>query len=108
LYENDVPICIHCAERRPKTPSASHHDIRVVLVDRLVETTARVNAANRKFSEVMGQFPSGLPHPDGVQRIKDASNELTVARNEMMAAHDRLNSFLERGVVPDDLKSARH
>jgi len=39
-----------------------------------------------------------------VRRIKDASNELTLARKEMMTAHKRLNDFIERGIVPDDLE----
>jgi hypothetical protein len=39
-----------------------------------------------------------------VQRIRNASHELTAARNEMMEAHHRLNEFLERGTVPEDLK----
>ena len=42
--------------------------------------------------------------PDGVQRIRSVSHELTVARNEMIRAHNRLNEFLERGTVPEDLK----
>ena len=44
------------------------------------------------------------PHPDGVHRIKNASNKLTAARKEMGTAHNRLDDFLSRGVVPDDLK----
>jgi hypothetical protein len=52
----------------------------------------------------MGQFPSGLPYPDGAQRIKNASTNLTLARREMMRAHTRLNDFIERRVVPEDLK----
>jgi hypothetical protein len=29
---------------------------------------------------------------------------LTLARTEVVGAHNRLNDFLERGIVPDDLK----
>ena len=48
-------------------------------------------------------IPSGLPHPDGTQRIRNASNrQLTIARNEMtrafpvqrlLAARDRARRF---------------
>jgi len=38
-----------------------------------------------------------MPHPDGVQRIHNASGKLKAARDEMMRAHRRLNAFIERG-----------
>jgi len=43
-------------------------------------------------------------HPDGVERIHNASRERDTARKEMMAAHNRLNDFNELGIVPEDLK----
>jgi hypothetical protein len=49
-------------------------------------------------------IPSFIPPPDGTQRIHNASHKLTEARNTMMKAHRRLNDFLERGTVPEDLK----
>ena len=52
----------------------------------------------------MIQSPSGLPHPDGVQRIKNASDELSIARKEMTRAYARLTDYVERGIVPEDLK----
>jgi hypothetical protein len=55
----------------------------------------------------MGQFPSGLPHPDGFQRIKNASNVLSAARQQMAAAHNRFSDYLNRGIVPDDLKKSK-
>jgi hypothetical protein len=73
-------------------------------VGRIAKATAQVSAANQTFSDIISKFPTGLPHPDGVQRIKKASMELDVARKEMMKAHTRLNDFIERGIVPDDLK----
>jgi len=48
--------------------------------------------------------PSGLPHPDGAQLIKNASRRLSTARKNMMTAHNRLDSFLETESVPEDLK----
>jgi hypothetical protein len=50
------------------------------------------------------RIPSFIPHPDGTQRIHNASHQLTEARNAMMKAHHRLNDYLERDIVPKDLK----
>ena len=47
---------------------------------------------------------SGLPHPDGSQRIKNASVGLSMARKGVLKAHTRLNDYLGRGIVPEDLK----
>jgi hypothetical protein len=58
-----------------------------------------VSAASRAFNGVMDQFPSGLPHPDGAQRIHNASFELSAARQELMKAHSRLNDYLGRGII---------
>jgi len=76
----------------------------MILVGRIVEATKRVNAASDAFDSVISQTPSGLPHPDGTQRIRNASHELDIARKEMMKAHTRLNDFVERGILPEDLK----
>ena len=105
LFRNGVPVCFRCSDTGEVKRKPSNSDqIRTALIVRLAEATARVSEANRKFSEAIGQFPSGLPHPDGVQRIKNASNELALARKEMMTAHKRLSDFVDRGIVPEDLK----
>ena len=103
LYDGGTPVCVKCSEaRESKAPGSA--EIRTALVKRIVDATARVSAAKSAFSLVMNQVPSGLPHPDGAQRIHNASRELDAARKEMMEAHTRLNDFIERGVVPEDLK----
>jgi hypothetical protein len=71
-----------------------------------LRVTARTTEANREFDCVMDQFPCGLPHPYGAQRIKNASHNLSIARKEMVQAHHRLNDFLNRGAVPEDLKKS--
>jgi hypothetical protein len=70
----------------------------------LHEAVKRSEAAVAAFSAIAANIPSGTPHPDGVQRIRNASYELTAARNEMTEAHHRLSEFLENGSVPEDLK----
>ena len=106
LYDRDVPICTHCAEARDgspcKPPPAEQH-IGTHLLQQLLEATARSSEAARQFDSVLNQFPSGLPHPDGAQRIKSASQNLTVARKALMKAHHRLGDYQDRGIVPEDL-----
>jgi hypothetical protein len=92
LCENGVPICQSCS-------------VREKLTQEVLETTAKKSEAFRKFEEIMHQSPSGLPHPDGVQRVKNASNELSIARKEMARAYERLGNYLDRGIVPEDLKA---
>jgi len=106
LYDGGVPICLECAEAHSikRKPRATDHEIRTALFQDMLAATARSSEAARKFDTVMGQFPSGLPQPDGVQRIKNAANELSVARAELAVAHNRLNDYLNRGIVPEDLK----
>jgi predicted naringenin-chalcone synthase len=76
----------------------------MVLVNQLAEATARVGAAHKEFNEVLDRFPGGPAHPGGVQEIKDALKRLTVAREQMSAAQEKLNEYLQRGIVPDNLK----
>ena len=91
-------------QRKGVKKSSRTKSIQNLLVDHIVEATARVTLANQTFSDVMSQVPSGLPHPDGTQRIRNASRELFRARKEMMTAHRRLDNFIESGIVPEDLK----
>lgn len=107
LYDRDVPICTQCAEGRdgsPRKPAGSEQNIRTRLLQELLEATARNTEATREFEAVSGQFPSGLPHPDGSQRIKSASLGLAAARKELMRAHNRLSDYHDRGIVPEDFK----
>ena len=92
---------------KQRKPPASEDVIRTTLFQDVFKATARNNEAIREFDALMGQFPSGLLHPDGAQRIKDASNTLAAARREKIKAHNRLNDYLSHGIVPDDLKLKR-
>lgn len=107
LYENGVPICLKCSTERENNtstkPPASARSVQNILVEQIVGATNRVNKATHAFFEVMGQVPTGFPHPDGSQRIHNASLELSTARKELMKAHTRLDDFLKKGIVPADL-----
>jgi len=100
LHENGSPICLGCAglaEDRGRR-------VQAALVKALSEATMRADSAFAEFSTVMSDIPSGLPHPDGVQRIHNAAANLATARHQMTNAHARLTNYLERGIVPEDLK----
>ena len=56
------------------------------------------------FNQTMRNIPSGLPAPDGTQRIHNASRDYSNAREKHMNAVSRLNSSIRDGVAPDDLK----
>ena len=99
LYEGGVPVCLKCADRSPERRTA-----RIGLFHALHEAVRRTEAATEAFSAITSRMPSGIRHLDNVQRIRNASKELTIARNEMMRIHHRLNEFLETGTVPEDLK----
>ena len=77
---------------------------RAKLFGDLAQATRLADVAAEAFVTATSDIPSGMPHPDGVQRIHNASHEMTAARNELIKAHDRLNKFLNTGIVPKDLK----
>jgi len=76
----------------------SAQEIRFALIEDLVDATVREKAASDEFDTVIGQFPSGLPHPDGSQLIQTAPCKLIAARKDKGRAHSRLNDFLDRGI----------
>lgn len=106
LYDGGVPICLECADARDanRTPPETETRIRTLLMQAVSEARARSQAASEVFKKVMEEVPGAFPHPDGAQRIHRVSRELSDARKEVMRAHNRLNEFLSRGIIPDDLK----
>src|ERR1019366_7196052 len=103
MYCNEVPVCVPCSERQDaaKRSPVDESQLRARLMQELLETSARAKSASEAFLLLMKDTPSGLPHPDGVQRLQNASHELSVARPEMEKAHSRLNLYLGRGILPD-------
>ena len=87
-----------------RKPPKSELEVLRILIQEAVDATAEQNEASDEFDDVLDQFPSGLPYPDGSQRIAKSSQRLSVARKKAMMAHTRLADFLEKGIVPDHLK----
>jgi hypothetical protein len=90
--------------RTKRKSPATEQQIRGTSLQDVIELTARTEEATKEFEAAMGQTPSGLPHPDGTQRIKNASAKLSIARNELMKAHRRLDERVSNGIVRGDLK----
>jgi hypothetical protein len=58
------------------------------------------------FTLGLKDVPRDAAAPDGAFRIKQTSRELSTARVETMRAHRRLNEFLSREVIPEDVDPA--
>jgi hypothetical protein len=104
LHEGGVPVCSRCSEVRTKRrPPATEQDIRSALLQDVLELTARTNEATTEFESLMGQIPSALRPPEGAQRIKNASNKVSNAREELIKAHRRLDEYFRDEI---DLKQS--
>ena len=106
LFECDIPVCLSCSLERDakRKPAGSDSQIRSVLHDTLVRATERASGATAAFTAVVQAVPSAIPPPDGTHLIQRASRDVSKARVELMRAHNRLNDYLSRGIVPEDLK----
>ena len=91
LHIGNVPVCIKCGDAR------SPEQTRASLLQNAADAKMRVEAASDTFEKAVEDIPSGMPHPDGAQRIRNASRQLSKARDEMMDAHRRLDDHIKRG-----------
>ena len=96
-----VPICANCV--KPKL-AAAPETIRSVLQQELTWATERAAIASAEFLAVTREVPSGLPHPDGAQLIRNVSHQLEFARAQLTKAHGRLEAFLLSGTTPEELE----
>ena len=104
LAIDGVPVCEACSGK-PETDFGrlrTDRQIRAALHREILASTARAHAASEVLIAIMRDIPSGLPHPDGSQRIQNAAHALAAARKEVMNAHARLNEFLAHGGVAGD------
>jgi hypothetical protein len=82
------------------------------IADRLCDEVHVARAAFQQACELLRDvtrdvttdIPKGLPGPDIVLRIQQATAEHGEARLELMKALDRLNHFVLYDTIPDDLK----
>jgi hypothetical protein len=84
-----------------------HKRIHEILLGEFEAAKRRMNVASQIFNDVVRDIPSGLPHPDGTQRIHNVGRELADARQKLAVAIARLNDFVSREVVPEDLGDSK-
>jgi hypothetical protein len=51
----------------------------------------------------MSDIPSGLPHPDGTHRIRNASKKYYATMDDYQRAIDEFNEFIKDGTIPERL-----
>jgi len=79
-------------------------EVRILLEKELEARKRELETAAEVFNETIRDVPSGLPHPDGTQRIRNAARNYAAAREQHLEAFTRLNNYVVDGAVPDDLK----
>ena len=102
LTINGLPVCPECAAQpQRKTGKRELHivtttaaEIRKGLIRDLADASQRAFEASEEFDHIMSETPNGIPHPDEIARIHNASRELSKARDEMFNAHQRLHAFM--------------
>jgi hypothetical protein len=93
-------------ERSEQAPLDSR-EIRQRLEDDFDTAQQRRMDASKKFAEVMGEIPSGTPHPDGTDHIRMASREYSASREAAIAAMKALSDYMTRGIIPPGLDPKR-
>ena len=69
-------------------------------LDRTRESCEKALADFRAVTE--GDFPSGIPYPDNVTRIRQAAQRHNHAMDAYRTALRRFNDYTIRGIIPDD------
>ena len=59
--------------------------------------------AKDEFWKIAVDAPSGLPHPDGTQRVQIAARAQTAAMMSYTKAIRQFNEFALDGTIPDEL-----
>jgi len=106
LYVNGTILCRKCSVEREgsRYVSVLRPAVRAILLKEVESAAATARRASRAFIRITSEKSSGLPHPDGSQRIQNAARVLSNARRRLAQADARLNDFLCRDIIPEDLK----
>ena len=79
---------------------AAIEDILRADVDR---AQVRYRSEAAKFRQIRQDIPSGIPHPDGVMRIRQSGEAHSAALAAYISALKRFTDFVVKRVVPNDL-----
>ena len=80
--------------------SVRHAEVADRLRAELQRAESQYKLSQAEFSFVLSDIPSGLPQPDGTQRIHNAARDYHTSREAFQTALDRFNDFILRGKIP--------
>ena len=80
----------------------AHQDIGRRLAKELDAARRNHVDAQKTFDAMVNDTPSGLPYPDGVFRLEQASKDSRRALESYYAALRRYSDFMLRDVMPED------
>ena len=108
LHDCGTPICINCSDARdaPRMPPTSQQSLLTIWRHEAATATTQTRALSEEFIKILTDVPSCIPLPEGADRLHNASRALSFARAKMKTANSRLNDFLARGIIPEDLHGA--
>jgi hypothetical protein len=88
-------------------PPEMDREILQLFRDGLDAAQERRAAASQRFDEVIRQTRSGIPHPEGAERLRLVSGQYGRAMQEVTDALNRMNGYLIYGTIPPDLEARR-
>ena len=81
---------------------------REAILETLAKRTSiarqRQQQAAMRFKEILAEYPSSIPHPEGTIRIQNAADSYRRAIEEIWVAENQMVAFLVHRVTPDDLE----
>jgi len=81
----------------------TREEILEILEQDLATAREQSALASANFYATLNEVPSGLPHPDGTQRIRNASIQCAHCRTKLLSAMTRLNNYMIHGTLPAEL-----
>jgi hypothetical protein len=75
-----------------------------ILEKRTSVARQRQQEAAIRFKEILAEYPSSIPHPDGITRIQDAADSYRLAIEELRVTQSQMVVLLVHHVSPDDLE----
>ena len=78
-------------------------EIEKILRSELERTQVAYKIARSAFRSVVGDVPSGIPHPDGGLRIGQSGQTYRLASDAYISALKRFTDYATKRIVPDDL-----
>jgi hypothetical protein len=78
-------------------------EIETILRDEVGRARRAYQQAHLDFNSVTADIPSGLPAPDGTERIRNAGHAYRSTMNVYSDALREFNNFITDGVIPERL-----